>query len=48
MMCHKPDKFLFVGVSRNLQAVTGECIINTYPMNYAEMTGLLCRVIAEI
>lgn len=24
------------------------CSINTYPMNYAEMTGLPCRVIAEI
>lgn len=32
----------------NLKAVTGECIINTYPMNYAEMTGLPCRVVAEV
>lgn len=32
----------------NLKAVIGECIINTYPMNYAEMTGLPCRVIAEV
>lgn len=23
-------------------------IVNTYPMNYAEMTGLPCRVVAEI
>lgn len=26
----------------------GECLMHTYPMNYAEMTGLPCRVIAEI
>lgn len=26
----------------------GSFISNTYPMNYAEMTGLPCRVIAEI
>lgn len=26
----------------------GACIVNTYPMNYAEMTGLPCRVVAEI
>ena len=32
----------------NLKAVIGECIINTYPMNYAEMTGLPCRVVAEV
>lgn len=35
----------------NLKAVVeagGKCVINTYPMNYAEMTGLPCRVIAEI
>lgn len=32
----------------NLQSVIGECIINTYPMNYAEMTGLPCRVIADV
>lgn len=32
----------------NLQSVIGECIINTYPMNYAEMTGLPCRVIANV
>ena len=25
----------------------GRCVINTYPMNYAEMTGLPCRVVAE-
>lgn len=23
-------------------------IVNTYPMNYAEMTGLPCRVVADI
>lgn len=35
----------------NLQAVLdagGTCRIHTYPMNYAEMTGLPCRVVAEI
>lgn len=35
----------------NLQAVLntgGACTINTYPMNYAEMTGLPCRVVAEV
>ncbi len=26
----------------------GRCVINTYPMNYAEMTGLPCRVVAEV
>lgn len=35
----------------NLQAVVeagGVFTANTYPMNYAEMTGLPCRVIAEV
>lgn len=32
----------------NLKTVVGMCIMNTYPMNYAEMTGLPCRVIAEV
>ena len=31
----------------NLKEIVGKCIINTYPMNYAEMTGLPCRVVAE-
>lgn len=34
----------------NLQKVIesgGTCLINTYPMNYADMTGLPCRVVAE-
>ena len=31
----------------NLDKVIGRCVINTYPMNYAEMTGLPCRVVAE-
>lgn len=26
----------------------GRLVINTYPMNYAEMTGLPCRVVAEV
>lgn len=26
----------------------GSCLINTYPMNYADMTGLPCRVVAEV
>lgn len=32
----------------NLDKVVGMCVINTYPMNYAEMTGLPCRVVAEV
>ena len=32
----------------NLDKVIGQCVINTYPMNYAEMTGLPCRVVAEV
>lgn len=32
----------------NLDKVIGRCVINTYPMNYAEMTGLPCRVVAEV
>ena len=32
----------------NLDKVIGKCVINTYPMNYAEMTGLPCRVVAEV
>lgn len=35
----------------NLQKVIesgGACLINTYPMNYADMTGLPCRVVAEV
>ena len=31
----------------NLKSVVGKCVINTYPMNYAEMSGLPCRVVAE-
>lgn len=31
-----------------LRQVTGECVINTYPLNYEGMSGLPCRVIAEI
>ncbi len=36
----------------NLKSVLGKdkiksCIVNTYPMNYANMTGLPCRVTAE-
>ena len=26
----------------------GMCLINTYPVNFADMTGLPCRVVAEI
>lgn len=26
----------------------GACIVNTYPMNYTNMTGLPCRVVAEV
>ena len=35
----------------NLKAVLdngGHFLANTYPMNYVEMTGLPCRVVAEI
>ena len=31
----------------NLSSVIGKCAVNTYPMNFAEMTGLPCRVVAE-
>lgn len=34
----------------NLKAILDrgeECIMNTYPMNYAGMTGLPCRIVAE-
>ncbi len=33
----------------NLERVVGEknLVINTFPMNYAEITGLPCRVVAE-
>ncbi len=33
----------------NLQSLVGDdqLVIHTYPMNYAEMTGLPCRVVAE-
>lgn len=36
---------------RNLEQVLKACdicTVNTYPMNYSKMTGLPCRVIAEI
>lgn len=32
----------------HLNEIIGESIIHTYPMNYENMTGLPCRVIAEI
>ncbi|MBQ6478493.1 MAG: cyclase family protein [Erysipelotrichaceae bacterium] len=31
----------------NLRSVIGKCIIHTYPMNYAGISGLPCRVVAE-
>lgn len=31
-----------------LYANDSVCIANIYPMNYAEMTGLLCRVVTDI
>ncbi|MBQ3271992.1 MAG: cyclase family protein [Solobacterium sp.] len=31
----------------NLRAVPGHCIMHTYPMNYAGVSGLPCRVVAE-
>jgi kynurenine formamidase len=33
---------------KNLLKNGNTFIANTYPMNYAEMTGLPCRVVAEI
>ena len=33
---------------RSVLDACGLCIVHTYPMNYAGMTGLPCRVIAEI
>lgn len=32
----------------NLQALTGPFVVNTYPMRYLSITGLPCRVIAEL
>lgn len=35
----------------NLHAIVdhgGKCIMNTYPMKYESMTGLPCRVVAEV
>lgn len=32
----------------NLGAIEGTCIVNTYPMNYEGVTGLPCRVVAEV
>ncbi len=31
-----------------LKEIVGSCVINTYPMNYAGMSGLPCRVIVEV
>lgn len=31
----------------HLKQVIGRCVINTYPMNYAGVSGLPCRVVAE-
>lgn len=43
------DKGVFIVENLcNLKAVVGTCVINTYPMNYSEMSGLPCRVIAEV
>ncbi len=32
----------------NLKSVAGECVIRTFPMNFAGMSGLPCRVVAEL
>ena len=46
---HCADQGVFIVENLcNLNKVIGRCVINTYPMNYAEMTGLPCRVVAEI
>ena len=31
----------------NLKSIVGNATFHTYPMNYAEITGLPCRVVAE-
>lgn len=31
-----------------LSEVVGRCVVNTYPLNYTDMSGLPCRVIAEV
>ena len=46
---HCADQGVFIVENLcNLNKVIGRCVINTYPMDYAEMTGLPCRVVAEI
>ena len=46
---HCADRGVFIVENLcNLGKVIGRCVINTYPMNYAEMTGLPCRVVAEV
>ena len=46
---HCADQGVFIVENLcNLDMVIGRCVINTYPMNYAEMTGLPCRIVAEI
>ena len=47
--CADRDAFVVENLY-NLAAVCGKdnLIIHTYPMNYAQMSGLPCRVIAEI
>ena len=45
------DKGVFIIENMcNLKALTGpeDYIVNTYPMNYAGLTGLPCRVIAKL
>ena len=32
----------------DLKEVIGRCVVNTYPLNYTQMSGLPCRVIAEL
>ncbi|MGN1399252.1 MAG: cyclase family protein [Erysipelotrichaceae bacterium] len=48
--CADHDVFIIENLC-NLQKVVeagGICLINTYPINYADMTGLPCRVVAEV
>ena len=49
---HCADRGVFIIENLcNLKSVLdagGKAVLNTYPMNYAEMSGLPCRVIAEI
>ena len=45
---HCADRGVFIVENLcNLDKVVGRCAVNTYPMNFAEMTGLPCRIVTE-